>query len=103
MTLSEVLVELECRGISLVRDGDRLRVEGKGAALPPELVQELQEHQGELLESLARCGWCKEPLAGPVNQWWRVLHEGGISYLCSAPCVLKAYPWGMEGSHDNRN
>jgi hypothetical protein len=49
------------------------------------------------------CGWCKAPLAGPVNSWWRVLLDTGPIYLCSADCVYKAWPWRLEVSHDRGN
>jgi hypothetical protein len=103
MTLSELLTELQCRGISLVQAGDKVRCEGKGAPLPQELLQELQKHQAELLESLARCGWCKAPLPGPVGDHWRVVHDAGVSYLCSASCVFKAWPWRMGVADGNRD
>jgi hypothetical protein len=100
MTVSELLTELQSRGVSLVRDGDQVRCEGKGAPLLPELLQELQDHRAELLESLARCGWCKAPLTGPVGDYWRVVHDAWVSYLCSASCVFEAYPWRLEVGHD---
>jgi hypothetical protein len=103
MTLPELLTELQCRGISLVRDGDQVRCEGKGDSLPLELLQEVRERRAEILESLGRCGWCKAPLAGPVSDYWRVVHDGGVSYLCSASCVFKAWPWRMEVADGNRD
>jgi hypothetical protein len=49
MTPSELLQELHYRGISLVKDGDKLLCEGPGAALPPDLRQAILEHRTELL------------------------------------------------------
>jgi hypothetical protein len=49
MTVSELLRELACREISLVKEGDKLRLKGKGAALPADLRQELKAHRRELL------------------------------------------------------
>jgi TubC N-terminal docking domain len=103
MNLSELLAELQCRGVSLVRDDNEVRCEGRGSPLPPELLQELQDHRAELLESLAQCGWYKAPLAGPASDYWRVVHDAGVSYLCSASCALKAWPWRMEVGDDNRD
>jgi hypothetical protein len=92
MNVAELLAELESRGVSLVRDGDQMRCEGAGASLPPELCQELQEHRDELLEALSRCGWCRAPLVGSVKDYWRVVRNAGVSYLCSADCVFEAWP-----------
>jgi TubC N-terminal docking domain len=103
MNLSELLTELQCRDVSLTRDGDKVRCEGRGSPLPPELLQELQDHRAGLLESLARCGWCKAPLTGPVSGYWRVVHDAGVSYLCSASCAIKAWSWRMEVADGNRD
>ena len=96
MTLSDLLAELDAWGVSLVRDGDQLRCEGKGE-FPPGLLQELKAHRAELLESLSRCGWCKGPLP-PARDCWRVLHDAGVSYLCSATCAFKAWPWKVPNA-----
>ena len=52
MTASELLRELEFREISLVVKGNKLRLKGKGAALPADLRQELKVHREELLSAL---------------------------------------------------
>jgi hypothetical protein len=51
MLVSEILTELECRGVSLFPEGDRLRFWPK-SALTPELLEELKEHKVEVLIKL---------------------------------------------------
>jgi hypothetical protein len=100
MTVSQLLSALEVRGVSLVRDEDRLVCVGTGPPLPADLLEELRCHKNEVL-SLLKCGRCGTPLAGPVNKWWRVLLDSGPIYLCSASCVHQAWPWRMEVGHDH--
>jgi len=51
MLVSEVLAEVGRRGVSLFPKGDRLRFWPK-SALTPELLEELEEHKGEILVAL---------------------------------------------------
>ena len=101
MTVSQLLSTLEVRGVSLVRDEDRLVCAGIGPRLPADLLEELRCRKNEIL-SLLKCGQCRRPLAGPINKWWRVLLDSGSVYLCSASCVHQAWPWRMEVDHDYR-
>jgi hypothetical protein len=52
MTVSELLRELACREISLVKEGDKLSLKGKGAALLADLRQELKAHRRKLLATV---------------------------------------------------
>ena len=90
--VAELLNELQTKGITLTVDGDKLHYKGPRGALTPELIEGLRERKAEII-SLMQCGWCKVPLAGPVNSWWRVLLASGPIYLCSAACAFKAWPW----------
>ena len=101
MTVSQLLSALEVRGVSLIRDEDRLVCTGNGPPLPADLLEELRCHKNGIL-SLLKCGQCGTPLAGPVNKWWRILDNDRTICLCSASCVLKAYPWRLEVGHDHR-
>jgi hypothetical protein len=92
MTTTELLDEVQARGITLLVDSGNLRCQGEESSLSLELIKGLRERKAEIL-SLMQCGWCKVPLAGPVNSWWRVLLDSGPIYLCSASCVHQAWPW----------
>jgi hypothetical protein len=100
--VAKLLNEVQVKGITLTVDGDKLHYKGNKSALTPELIAELREHKAEIL-SLMKCGKCGTPLAGPVDQCWRVLLSTGAVYLCTAACVLDAYPWRMEVANDNCN
>jgi hypothetical protein len=102
MRATQVLDEVQAKGVTLVVDGNNLRCKGSKAVVTPQLIAELREHKSEIL-SLAKCGRCRAPLAGPVNKFWRVLNDGQSTYLCSAECVFGAYPWRLEVAHDNRH
>jgi TubC N-terminal docking domain len=102
MTVSKLLSELEERSALLVRDGDKLLCKGNGGPLPADLLEELRDHKAEIL-SLMKCGQCGTPVTGPLNKYWRVLLDAGAVYLCSVPCVQRAWPWKMEVGHDNRD
>ena len=100
MTVSELLNEVQARGITLVVDSGSLRCWGEESALTPELIKELREHKAEII-SLMKCGQCGTLLSGPLSSWWRVLLDSGPIYLCSVSCVFEAYPWRLEVSHDH--
>jgi TubC N-terminal docking domain len=104
--VAELLNQVQAKGIILTVDGDKLHYQGNKSALTPELIEELREHKAEII-SLMKCAQCGTLLSGPLNSWWRVLHDTGAVYLCSASCVLKAWPWrdeamvSMEVAHDH--
>jgi TubC N-terminal docking domain len=100
MTVSELLNEVEARGITLVVDRGNLRCRGEESSLTPELIEELRERKTEII-SLMKCGQCGTVLSGQINKFWRVLLDSGVTYLCRGECVFKAYPWKMEVRHDN--
>jgi hypothetical protein len=102
MTAAELLSALASQGITLTMADGNLRCEGVGSDLSEDLVAELRERKAELL-SLMTCGQCGTPLAGPLNEFWSVLYDTGPIYLCSALCVLRAWPWRMEVADGNRN
>ncbi len=99
--VAELLNELRTKDITLTVDCDKLHYKGNKSALTPELIERLRKHKAEIL-SLIVCGQCGTPLAGPLNKFWRVLYSTGPIYLCSALCVLKAWPW-QEVADGNRN
>jgi hypothetical protein len=98
--VTELLNQVQAKGVILTVDGDKLHYKGNKSALTPELIAELREHKTKII-SLMKCGQCGTLLSGPLNKWWRVLLDSGPIYLCSASCVLEAYPWRLEVGHDH--
>jgi hypothetical protein len=101
MIVTELLEEARSKEIFIMVDGDNIRCQGPESSLTPELIEGLREYKADIL-SLMLCGQCGTPLGGPVHKLWRVLYDGGASYLCSPLCVHQAYPWKEEVSHDYR-
>jgi hypothetical protein len=99
--VTELLNQVHAKGIILTVDGDKLHYKGNKSALAPELIEELREHKAEII-ALMKCGQCGSLLVGPISSYWRVLLDPVPVYLCSAECVFKAWPWGMEVTNDNR-
>ena len=95
MTASDLLSEVEAKGIILTVDGGNLHYQGSKSALTPELIAELRAHKARII-SLMKCGQCGTLLSRPLNSCWRALLDSGPTYLCSASCVFKAWPWRME-------
>ena len=95
MTASELLGEVQAKGITLLVDSDNLRCQGQESVLTPQLIAELREHKAEII-CLMRCGKCQSPLVGAINKWWQIIDGDQTSYLCSALCAHQAYPWKLE-------
>jgi hypothetical protein len=93
--VAELLNEVQAKGIILIREGDALHYQGQESSLTPALIGQLRERKQEII-SLLKCGWCRKPLSGAINQWWRILLNAGPLYLCSASCVHESYPWRLE-------
>jgi hypothetical protein len=72
MTITELLNEVEARGITLLVDESRLHYQGNKSALRPEIINALKERKTEIL-ALMTCGQCGTLLSGPINKFWRVL------------------------------
>ncbi|MFC8505224.1 amino acid adenylation domain-containing protein [Streptomyces sp. NPDC057411] len=95
MTARDLLRRLDDLGVTLTLADDRLRYQGRGEALPPELLAEMKRHRDELVELVgrrARLAWPPVPAGdtGPLTAAQRSLWattyfaEDGTYNLCAA-------------------
>ena len=90
MTVSEILAELQSRGVTLQVEGDSLKCRGKQSALTPELLDIVRQHKGELLALLA-------PHACTCNPLLNQKDVGALAQAACgpgiAPCSACGYRW----------
>ena len=66
MTPTELVADLNSKGITLAVDGDKLRCKGKQSVLTPDLVEQLRMHKAELMSLLAGLCFCEPPMPRAV-------------------------------------
>lgn len=116
MTARDLLRRLDDLGVTLTLADDRLRYQGRGEALPPELLAEMKRHRDELVDLVgrrARLTWPPVPAGdtGPLTAAQRSLWattyfaEDGTYNLCAAlrlrgPLDRAAFTAALRDLHD---